>query len=58
VESTQRWVGCVLFLQDDAVALLEAWKRMLVAMPAHADFSGYVNTSEAPAYSEATAAKL
>ena len=51
-------VGCVLFLQDDAVALLEAWKRMLVAMPAHADFSGYVNTSEAPAYSEATAAKL
>ena len=43
---------------DDAVSLLEAWKRMLAAMPAHADFAGYVNTGEAAAVSDTGAAKL
>lgn len=43
---------------DDATALFEAWKRMLSALPAHSDFSGYVNTEKAPVGSEITAAKL
>ena len=43
---------------DDAVSLLEAWKRMLAAMPAHADFAGYVNTGEAVVYSGTSVAKL
>jgi|EP01043_Picozoa_sp_COSAG02_P029631 hypothetical protein len=43
---------------DDATALLEAWKRMLAALPAHADFAGYVNTTQAPLQSTSIAAKL